>query len=358
MRVLRLRAQNFRLLADLHIELHPRLNVFIGDNAAGKSTVLDALYTAAHGRPYGGIFEDASGPLASAWSVNVVGRRADDRPESVIDVRYARRRHQQRIDGQDCRRVELARLLPLALLNPRSHALVGEGPAQRRRYLDWGMFHVEHGFIDVWRRGRRALKQRNAVLRAGGHRALLRPWNEELAAAAEQLVELRSRYLDEIHGELMSTLDDLVGPGPWTLALYPGWDAGTTLLEQLEAGEADDRRVGTTLRGPHRSELLIRRGDEAARRRVSRGEEKLLAAALVLAQIHLIQTRNAEQCVLLIDDFASELGAAAQRRLLQALVTSGAQLWVTNIERNPILDERSERAMFHVEHGAVTRVVN
>lgn len=358
MQVLRLRARNFRLLATLDIALHPRLNLVIGDNAAGKTTLLETLYAASHGRPVSGIYGDALGPAASGWSVQVQGRVQDDMPATEIEVAFHNRRHSQRIDQQDCGRADLARQLPLALLNPKSHALIGEGPAQRRRYLDWGMFHVEHQFIDVWRRYRRALRQRNVVLRTGGGSDLLRPWTEEVAISGELLHEIRQRQLRQIEAPIRDMLSWLVGGGSWSIGLDAGWDMTQGLAERLRQTETSDRRLGATQNGPHRAELRIHRDGDDARRRISRGEEKLTAAAMLLVQAAHVSRTIGRQVMLMVDDFTSELGLGAQERLLEALTASGSQVFITSLAMNEILRKTGDVAMFHVEHGVVGRVVN
>ncbi len=358
MRVLRLRAQNFRLLRDIDVELDPGINVLLGDNAAGKTSLLETLYTAAHGRPVGGVYEDVCGPSGLAWVVRVRGCIQDDRPASELEVSFRSRRHFQRIDGVDCTRADLARLLPMATLNPQAHALVGEGPGQRRRFLDWGMFHVEQQFMGIWRRYRRALRQRNAVLRSGGSRAQLISWNEELAVSGETLHTCRQNHLNLIEPSMLTMLERLVGDTEWRLGLDGGWNAERNLIDVLAETEDADRRAGATQSGPHRAELWIKRNGSEARRRISRGEEKLLAAALLLVQSQHIGTVTAIPVMLLVDDFTSELDAAAQRRLMEVLLESRSQVVITALSAGEVLAKNSDTAMFHVEHGCVTRVVN
>ena len=72
---------------------------------------------------------------------------------------------------------ELAEALPVQIIDPEVHRLIEEGPSRRRRFLDWGVFHVEHGFVDQWQRFHRALKQRNAALKAGQARSLVSTWD-------------------------------------------------------------------------------------------------------------------------------------------------------------------------------------
>lgn len=358
MRVLRIQARNFRLLRDVDIKLNSRLNLIIGDNAAGKTSLLETLYTASYGRPAGVSYEDACGPDASAWHVCVQGQAQEDHPPTEIKISFRNRRHFQQIDGLACSRADLARLLPLASLNSKAHGLVAEGPSLRRKFLDWGLFHVEQGFLETWKRYHRALRQRNAVLRRNGSGDQLIPWNIELESTAQALDDSRQRCLVSIQETLQQMLSRLVGADDWSISLERGWSVDRTLLEILEATENSDRRAGTTQHGPHRAELSITRNNSEARRRVSRGEEKLVAASMLLVQAGLISKATGAGVTLLVDDFGSELGDAAQSRLLEALLETGSQIVITTLTLNEILRQSGDASMFHVEHGVVSRVVN
>lgn len=358
MHVSRLQVHNFRKLHHVDLELHPGFNLFLGDNAAGKTSLLETLYVAAYGRPFTGLFEDALGPAADLWKVVVSGREQFDRPLDQIEVAFLSKRREQKINGQTRTAAELARLLPIALLEPRSHALMADGPSQRRRYLDWGLFHVEHGFLDVWRRYRRALRQRNNLLRLGADSAQLRPWTAELIQCGEKLHQSRQRQLDRVRKDLLSNLDFLVGAGPWTIDLDSGWGDGSRLSDVLLRNELADRKVGQTMKGPHRAEIIFSRAGIPLRRRVSRGEEKLAVAALLFAQVAAIRRLSAGSVMLLVDDFTSEMGETAQRHLLDALVELQEQVVMTSLGLSAPLASVRDCTMFHVEHGAVTAVVD
>lgn len=357
MRILRLRAQNFRLLGEADLPLDGRHTVILGDNAAGKTTVLETLFLASRGRPLIGQDRDVCGAAGDHWSVQVTVEGQPDRPPSIVAMRYASRVREQRIDGDVCGQSALARQLPLAFLGPRSHAVLNEGPAHRRRYLDWGMFHVEPSFPDVWRRYRRALRQRNVALRVGANLGAIRPWTEECARTGSALAELRNRHLANLVPVLLETLQRVVGDAEWSVTLRPGWDDDQSLLAALIDRENEDRRQKMTTRGPHRAELHIGRAQHSARLRVSRGEEKLVVAALVAAQLRLMSGDD-NPGIWLIDDFASELGAAAQARLADEMSRLGAQVLLTALQDAAALQALPYRRVFHVEHGVLRAVVN
>lgn len=358
MRLERVRAQNFRKIKSADLCLHARCNLVTGDNAAGKTTFLELFHVVSHGQPLGDGYEDALGPFSASWQVEALGVREPGRPKDRYTVSFANRRHLQSINAERCSTADLARALPVVFLEPRSHALVADGPGQRRRYLDWGLFHVEQSFLLAWRRYRRALKQRNALLKKGCTSEALSPWTSELARSGELVTRLRFEQIKRVRGGLIALLEKLVGSDDWNIDLIPGWDTAVDLETALNRSLSADKKSGVTNVGPQRAELLLRRGLSVLRRRVSRGEEKLVVAALLLSQVNLVKAKTGNDPVILIDDFTSELGRVAQERLLQALLEVESQLMVTALEVTPSLQQLRSFGMFHVEHGKVEPMLN
>jgi DNA replication and repair protein RecF len=236
---------------------------------------------------------------------------------------------------------------------PGSHALISGASAERRRLLDWGVFHVEHDFSDVSKRYRRALRQRNAALRDGSD-AELDAWDEELAQAAGPLTQARSRYLTRfavrLTGLLAGYLPEL---GTADVRLRLGWPHATALPTALRESRAADRLRGHTTRGPHRADWLLTFSELPRREQLSRGQEKLCAIACVLAQAELYQQDHGEWPVMILDDLPSELDQAHQESTLQSL-KSVDQVFITSTEVPAVLQHGSkEFHQFHVEQGQI-----
>jgi DNA replication and repair protein RecF len=260
---------------------------------------------------------------------------------------------------------QLVRQLPLQILDPGMHRMLEEGPGIRRRFLDWGLFHVEHQFMPAWTRARRALRQRNVVLREGGAHKLLVPWNRELAESAEQLSALRRSHAAELEARSQVLLQGLLPDERWQLRYAQGWEAGKNYFEVLESTLERDRRHGQTMSGPQRAELRFYTAHadagegaaEGVKGRISRGQQKLLVVAFVLAQCWIVAERSGRVPILLLDDFAAELSGEFQRRLLQALLAYPGQKFVTALELSAAVNHSllgtPDAAMFHVEHGAL-----
>lgn len=342
---------NFRLFEHFALDAGPRLNLLLGANASGKTTILEAIHTLGRGASFRGSPAEVAGRGGAHWTVH--GRLDEG---AAIGVGWSGEGLSLRLDRADIALPDLIRRFPVQVLEPDSHRLLQDGPAYRRRFFDWGVFHVEHRFHAAWRRYQRALRQRNRALKSGQGRAEIEAWNPELVAAGELVHELRLAHLEPLRARLGIEIEALLGEGGgWALDLAAGWTAGSTLAEALATHAEQDRRQGQTLVGPHRAELRLRFGGRSARRQVSRGQQKLLVAALLLAQAGRVAEHTGTAPVLLVDDFPAELGAPFQAALLDRLRRYSGQSFLTAIEATPALRAGPEMAVFHVEHGAVTR---
>ena len=349
------RARNFRLLKNLALELHPKFNFVIGGNGAGKTTILEALYVLGRANSYRGSAQTLVSDGQSTWALEAQQRNADETaPGNKILVRWADRQVSVQINERAVALIELVRAVPVLVLDPLVQRLIEEGPGIRRRYVDWGVFHMEQRFHQVWLRVNRTLKQRNAGLRARVPPRALTGWNRELAKAAVELTAMRQSYIDAVQAVAATYWLRLIGDTDWRLSFHPGWRGGSDYLEVLEANYESDLKAGYTREGPHRAELLVLSDNRQLRDRISRGQQKLLIAGLVLAQCELYRRTHVSSPLLLVDDFAAELSADSQRRLLNELENYPGQKAVAALEYSELLENTANHSMFHVEHGQLT----
>jgi DNA replication and repair protein RecF len=233
--------------------------------------------------------------------------------------------------------------------------LVEEGSARRRRLMDWGVFHVKREFLGYWRRYQRALSQRNAALRSADGELLIAPWERDLCSAGEEVDRLRSAYIDHLRPHFESLAERLVGPDT-TLVYRRGWPAELNLREALSDSIIRDRRLKTTHVGPHRADLGFVVDGVAARDRVSRGQQKMLAAAFILAQLQCHTALGAAPSTLMLDDPAAELDVDNLGKLLLAIAEIPSQLIVTSVHERGLKGIDIGRR-FHVKQGRFEAVL-
>ncbi len=277
-------------------------------------------------------------------------------PDGRIGIQATRSAVTVKIDGTRAHtRSSLAARLPVQVIEPGIHKLIEEGPAQRRRYLDWGVFHVEQEFYSTWRRYRKSLDQRNALLKTNAAAAVASSWEETLIAAGDSVQKQRLRYLKKLAPYLEEAGDALFG-APLECRFHRGWPDDQTLAETMMANRQRDQQQAYTHAGPHRADIRIRLNQKIARARVSRGQQKLLASGLVLAQLSLFAMEREKPAVLLLDDPGAELDENSLGRLLEYARSVPAQRFITALDRRLIVPGE-ETAMFHVEPGKIEKVV-
>lgn len=354
MRITRLTIQNFRILGDIDLALAPSVNWFFGVNGAGKTSLLEALHVLARGRSFrSGLISPLIGPIGERFQV--IARGLDNAGRNrILGASRESGRWEGRIDGQNAPRVaEFARALPLVLIEPGSHALIEGGPVERRRYLDWALFHVEHDYLDWWRRHARQLQQRNAALRSGESETVLDTFEHALVESAGALHEARARVATELEGQAKALKASLgIRLGDLELVYRPGWPRDTTLVDALKAARFQDRERGYTRHGPHRAELIPLIDGAPAAKRLSRGQQKLLSLILLLSQHSVLAESTGVEPLLLLDDPVSELDADHLQRLWGWLDGRQGQTWVTALTP-PKVGLGEDSMMFHVEQGRV-----
>ncbi len=363
MRIHRLALHHVRRFETAEFSPGPGINLITGENGAGKSTLLEALHLMAYGRSFRGRVRD--GLVRQGAEALEVFVEWEEKGAAGPKVRRAGLRHtgqdwRGRLDGEDVNQLgTLCAALAVVTFEPGSHALIHGGGESRRRFLDWGLFHVEPDFLPLWRRYTRALKQRNALLKAGGSASALDAWDRELAEAGEPLSSRRQRYLErlqdravELAGELSPAL------GLRELGFQPGWKrAELSLADALLVSRDRDRTAGYTSVGPHRADWTPRFHAIPGREALSRGQAKLTALACLLGQAEDYAGARSDFPVIALDDLGSELDRPHQARVLARLGVSPAQVFITATETPAVLvDSTFDLTRFHVEHGSIRYV--
>lgn len=360
MQITRLQLRRLRRFDELDFLPGPGLNLIIGDNGAGKTSVLEAMHLMAYGRSFRGRVRDgliqAGAPALEVfveWQERTTGRVRRG------GLRHSGQAWEGRLDGAPVAQLsDLCAALAVVTFEPGSHALITGAAEHRRRYLDWGLFHVEQAFLPHWRRYARALRQRNALLKAGGGDGQLDAWDRELADAGEAIARHRDAYLDALAPAVDAMAAELAPMlGGVRLEHAPGWRRESMpLADALLLARDRDRQTGYTSVGPHRADWRIAFGALPGREALSRGQAKLTALAALLAQAaHYARVRG-EWPVVALDDLASELDARHRLRVLRHLASNGAQVFVTGTEAPPLDDLPAPPLLFHVEQGRLSPV--
>lgn len=352
--------QNLRSLHRAELDLHPGRNLIIGANGSGKTSLLEAIFLLGRGRSFR---TRNSERLITHGETRLVvfGRTGPSEAQAqptALGVQVTRGEPTiAKIQGEFARSLaDLSQVFPVQVIDPGVHKLVEDSAFRRRRWLDWATFHVEQGFVEVWASYARALKQRNAILKqghsAGANAASqLDAWDIELAQLGEKLAQSRRRLLEAVQPHWRDTVAALAGLS-LELVYFQGWARDTPLIAALAGSRERDLARGSTQVGPHRADVLLKLDGKLARDTLSRGQQKLAAAAMILAQLQLLGPLLPEAPTLLLDDPAAELDRDRLARFIEQVTPLNCQLVLTSLTEAGQPFGPPDR-MFHVEQGRV-----
>ncbi|MEE8482898.1 MAG: DNA replication/repair protein RecF [Acidiferrobacterales bacterium] len=336
------------------LALDPQLNIIFGDNASGKTSLLEAIHILGTGKSF------RTNRLERVIqherdTLTVFGRLRVDGNEQTLG--YQRRGVDREIHVNGEREEQLARLaqtLPLQVVSPDTHFSFLKHAKARRAAIDWGLFHVEPDFYALWSRHQRLLKQRNAALKQGATQ--LDVWDQPLAACGEEIHNRRQLYLQRLQARIELQRQHLLPEEEISLRLRSGWRQDQSLLEVLVEDHSRDRDQGYTHSGAHRADLEWQLSGQDARQEASQGQWKLLTMVLRLAQLEDFVMQTQRDCILLLDDLPAELDPDHRARVMSMLASLPLQIFATTTELEHLLaGEWKTHSVFHVEHGKVTQ---
>lgn len=361
--------QHLRNLGAVSLTPSPTLNFFFGQNGSGKSSLLEAIYYLGYARSFRtnkhkNVIQNEQGAFNVFCKISNT-----DGSKPTLNIGLKRSRDDSfvaSINGNHTQKVsDLVSELPVQLFTPQSSDLILGSPSQRRKFVDWGLFHVEQSFKSVSQHYSKLVKHKNAMLKrsASGHHQLSQNdidetqyWNTNLALYGEKIDALRQSFISAIRERFISNLSELLPEFSVEISYYRGWEKGLSLLEAINAKSEKDSKFGFVSVGPHKADLKIKVDNIDAAEVLSRGQLRMLVAALQLAQINCLNEQAKKQCVFLLDDVGAELDVQKRELFIDKILENNAQLFVTAIEPEqiPFINKYQDKKMFHVEHGHVT----
>ncbi len=377
----RLSLKDFRNYTRLDLSLSPGLTVFQGENAAGKTTILEALYLLATTKsPRTGSDQELVNLEAeAAFSVPPFARltahvaRQDGELDAEIIVMRdgdgleggsvsGASRKRIKVNGVARRAIDLIGKINVVLFSPEDLDLVIGAPSLRRRYLDVTLSQIDHRYLRQWQEYAKVVAQRNGFLRNlrerrrdGRHRGEagrdeLNIWNEELVKSGTYIIKRRQEALHSLnqratalHAHLTGLAGSLLAK-PLTgfeLQYLPSFELGEDLaesaiarrfVEQLAAVRTQELQRGVSLAGPHRDDFLFMVEGSNIGTYGSRGQQRTAVLALKLAEVGWMETQTHDQPILLLDDILSELDINRRQYVLETVQTHAQQVLITTTD--------------------------
>lgn len=357
MHLVKLDINHVRNLSEVSLECHPAANIIVGKNAAGKTAILESIYLLARVSSFRTPkITDVIQYGKNNLSVTALIKDKENN-QIATGIEKSKQNTQIKFNGNKVvRRSDQARNLPVITITTESHRLLYGTPKERRHWLDWSMFHVEHDYMQNWHDYHYALRQRNSLLRATtAGKTQYEAWEEILAKTAVKLRSARGEYIKKISQSLGMFIEgDIKEP---TIKLQSTEETENVIKERLDRQRKNDMVAGHTTYGPHREDVIFEVGGREAGKVLSRGEGKLLVVFLLAIQAEEYKKRTGQTPLILIDDLPSELDVLARRKILQMLGKQKQQLFITSTSADLLDISSMPNAMFHVEHGKLVEVV-
>jgi DNA replication and repair protein RecF len=349
-------AQNIRSFAEFELKLESGLNIFTGPNGAGKTSILEALDVLSRGKSFR---SSSMSPIIRFEQKEIlVHAHVMNQDEEAFHagIQYASgqtliKLNQEKIDKWS----QLAAELPIIDIHPESYLLITGIPEVRRKFLAWGAFHVEPSFYPAWQKYHRALKQRNECLKQNNYKEAAN-WHPVMAETAQWIVKIFHQYTEAITPYIIDLTDYFGFEELIECDFDAGWDRTQSFQKALDA-ELLERNNTTTI-GPHRCDLKLHWQGKKFAKSSSRGQQKVLALAMKLAQASLLVESIDKTPIYLIDELAAELDDVRCEAALQVISSLNAQALITSVAPAPINKFINNQAKwFHVEHGQAVEMV-
>lgn len=363
MRIGRIRLHDFRSYHELDFAPAPGLSVLVGENAAGKTNVLESIFLCALGRSHRTrhdlelIRHDAAGALVGLELSRLTGTHD-------IEFRlYRDARRTLKVDGRPLARSgELLGNLHVVMFSPEDLRLIKQGPSERRRFLDMELSQLQPLYYYRLQQYNLALKQRNALLKSPTRtgeqllpfEGLLADWGADILLSRQNFMRQLSGLARDLHHSLSGGQEELQVIYQPNLPIDGKEALKAAFLDALlQSRERDAQRGGTTV-GPHRDDILLLVNGRDVRTYGSQGQQRTAALSLKLSELQLMREISGEAPVLLLDDVLSELDETRQQFLVTAM--EGCQTLLTCTHAAGLADiGLSDMALYRVQGGGLRR---
>ena len=329
--------ENYRNYAHLSVNLSPGINIFFGDNAQGKTNVLEALYMCATTKSHRGS-RDREIIRFGAEEAHIRMLLSKEHVRHKIDMHLKKNKSKGiAIDGIPIRKSgELFGLVHMICFSPEDLAMIKNGPGERRRFLDLELCQLDKIYLSDLTNYNKILNQRNKLLKDMVYRPDLEEtlpiWNLQLLETGKKIIRRRQRFVEEL-GEIVHEIHYRISGEKEELTLtYEPSATEQNFEAELERVAARDRKLCQTSVGPHRDDLLFSIRDVDIRKFGSQGQQRTSALSLKLSEIELVKRSIHDTPVLLLDDVLSELDSDRQNFLLNNIYDTQTMITCTGLD--------------------------
>lgn len=359
MRIDNLHVKNFRNIRELSLEASPDINIICGENAQGKTNILEAIWLFTGSRSFRGA-KEADLVLIGENLTRLTMRFYGNGRDNLSALEYGARKKASLNEVDIENASKMAGNFTCAVFSPSHLSLIKEGPEERRRFIDTTILQLRPRYLKVLGDYHKILFQRNALLKNKGRDQSLFEtldiWDQSLAKLWSTIVKTRESYMNRLAPFAQELYSDISGGREELCVSYKGSSDGISgvedILKALLENRERDRKNGLTGIGPHRDDLEILINGAPARNFGSQGQQRSAVLALKLAECSLMEEITGERPVVLLDDVMSELDFNRREFLLNRL--SGGQMFITCCDAGYFSGVKRGK-LFSVSGGEITR---
>jgi DNA replication and repair protein RecF len=338
MHIKEIELNNFRNYENIKLNFHEKVNIFIGDNAQGKTNLLEGVYISSLGRSFRPGKDNQMIKFGSDFCRSKIIAVRDNQDISV-EIVIGEKEKGVKINGAKIKKTaELLENILIVVFSPEDLKIIKEGPDKRRSFIDRELSQIRPSYYSDLSLYRRALMQRNALLKEkNATKTDFDVWNTELALHGAKVILKRKDFIEKIN-IISREIHKSITNGKENLEII--YDSNVPcetfvkeiFLSKLEQSQKSDILRGNTETGPHRDDLEVRINGIDIRKYGSQGQQRTAALSLKLAELKLIKEETGEEAVLLLDDVLSELDNERQNYLINSL--KDTQIFITTTEIN------------------------
>ncbi len=348
---------NYRNYHQLHIDLHQGTNVFYGDNAQGKTNILESVYVCSTTKSHRGSKDRELIQFGEEESHIKMVVKKDGIP-CRIDMHLKKNKAKGvAVNGIPIKKAsELFGIVNVIFFSPEDLNLIKSGPAERRRFLDLELCQLNRLYVHSLLQYNKVVAQRNRLLKelefSPSLGETLSVWDQQLVRYGKELIRYRFEFLEELNPVIREIHFHLSGKKEELSVLYEPNVTAEEFEETLNRSRLQELRQKMTLTGPHRDDLNFMVNGTDIRKYGSQGQQRTAALSLKLAEIELVKKIIRDEPVLLLDDVLSELDGKRQEHLLSEISNIQTLITCTGLDEFVESRFRMDR-VFRVEEGTV-----
>lgn len=361
MRIKSLRIKDFRNYDYLKLDFDEETNIFYGDNAQGKTNILEAIYMAGTSKSHRGNkdreviqFGKESSHIEACVEKNGIDYQIDMHLKKVGTKGIAINKIPIKKSS------ELFGIVPIVFFSPEDLNIIKNGPGERRRFVDFELSQLDKMYLSDLINYNKIINQRNHLLKEisfhkGDHLLdTLDIWDEQLILYGNKIINRRNEFIKEINEKVSLIHKKLSGNKENLSIIYEPSTGNIPLEYMMKKNKERDLQYKNTSAGPHRDDISFKIGDVDIRKYGSQGQQRTTALSLKLSEIEMVKETIKDSPILLLDDVLSELDKHRQNYLLESIHDIQTMITCTGVE-DFVNDRFKVNKIFHVQNGQVTK---